>query len=181
MHTHALRTNRKHQALIYRGTVNGSYRFGELRAPATEQASHPTQSGPHDGGIKTQRMDTPLVGEGDDSHGSTGQRLLNQHAVQRDLVANSAHTSAKHEDRVELHIIGKVGRWPWRAAQHDPGVRGDRSQLRRNRHAQADHGRVRAEQQQMRNRLGQPHVGRAQVAPDRRILDALDRSTRIGR
>jgi hypothetical protein len=40
---------------------------------------------------------------------------------------------------------------------------------------------VRAEQQQMRNRLGQPHVGRAQVAPDRRILDALDRSTRIGR
>ncbi len=43
MHTHAVRTNRKHQALADRGAVNGSDRFGELRAPATEQNKPPRQ------------------------------------------------------------------------------------------------------------------------------------------
>ena len=62
MHTHTVRTNCKRQALADHGTVDGIDRFGELRAPATEQEGHPAHSGPHDGGIKAQRMVTPLIG-----------------------------------------------------------------------------------------------------------------------
>jgi hypothetical protein len=107
------------KATTHGGADNGTVRLGELSAPAARQEGHPSRGRTHGGIIETQLVVTPPIGKSGGGSRHAGQRLLDEHAAQRCWVTNSARASAKHEHRVQLSVVGEVGRW--RAVRHAAG------------------------------------------------------------